>query len=115
MPNLRKFNEGLPLMLGYKISKDYSEILMTHGGDNMETWMKRVSSQTTRMHMAAEMLRQGISAIKTLHEIGFVHGDMKPANICLRITKKEKFKFSVIDFGVCQKLPDINRIQKKNK
>jgi len=31
---------GLPVMLGYKVSKNYSEILMTHGGSNIEQWME---------------------------------------------------------------------------
>jgi serine/threonine protein kinase len=31
---------GLPLMLGYKVNKKCSEILMTHGGSNIEQWME---------------------------------------------------------------------------
>lgn len=65
--------------------------------------------------MAAEMLRQGIRAIKVLHDLGYSHGDLKPENICARKSKKGEFKFSIIDFGICQKLPNINDVQKKNQ
>ena len=101
-------------MLAFKVSTDYSEILMTHGGNNILTWMRRIKSWDARIKLAANMLRQGIHAIKVLHNLGYAHGDLKPENICARRTKNGKFKFSIIDFGICQKLPDINVVQKKN-
>ena len=100
--------KGLPIMLAYKVSRDYSEILMTHGGNNIETWMNMLKSREDRVKLAAKMLKQGISAIKVLHDLGYAHGDLKPENICARKTKNGKFKFSIIDFGICQRLPDIN-------
>jgi serine/threonine protein kinase len=50
------------------------------------------------------MLRQGITALKTFHSLGFVHGDLKPQNVCARETKDGKLKFTLIDFGISQKL-----------
>jgi len=54
------------------------------------------------------MLRQGITALKTFHSLGYVHGDLKPENVCARETKDGKLKFTLIDFGISQKtvMPD---------
>ena len=35
---------GLPQMLGYKVSKQVSEIMMTHGGHCLEDWMTQFST-----------------------------------------------------------------------
>jgi len=76
--------ETMPLMLGYKYSKDVGEILMTHGGNDLKTWLKANTNRTDRVHLAADFLRQIIIAVKTLHSFGCSHGDLKPENICVR-------------------------------
>jgi serine/threonine protein kinase len=75
---------GLPHMLGYKVGKDFSEILMTHGGNSLEKWTPRLTKQIDRIDFAADMLRQIIAALKTLHSVGYSHGDLKLENICVR-------------------------------
>ena len=40
--NLSKNLESLPVMLGYKTSKSYSEVLMTHGGNSLDRWQKHI-------------------------------------------------------------------------
>jgi len=92
-------------MLGYKISKNFGEIMMTHGGDDLEHWQSHIKTQKERIGFAAEMLRQIMHALKTLHACGYAHGDIKPENICARMTKENKIKFTLIDFGLCQKMP----------
>lgn len=99
--------QGLPQMLAYKSSKHFSEILMTHCGNSLEKWKHHIKQPQMRMHFAADMLRQIIPALKTLHGVGYSHGDLKPENICARKNKEGQVKFTMIDFGICQKLPKI--------
>jgi len=40
--NRRVALEGLPLMLGYKFTKDCCEIMMTHGGSNLSQWISHI-------------------------------------------------------------------------
>ena len=51
------------------------------------------------------MIEQIIPSLKLLHSFGYSHGDLKLENICYRSTKKGQHKFTLIDFGVCQKFP----------
>ena len=69
---------GFPLMLGYKVSKNYSEIMMTHGGNCLEQWMRFIRTPEQRIDFAADMLRQILVAMKTLHGLNYSHGDLKP-------------------------------------
>jgi len=93
--------QGLPLMLGYKVSKHYSEIMMTHGGNCLEQWMVHIKQVEQRIDFAADMLRQILPALKILHGLNYSHGDLKPENVCARETKEGKLKFTLIDFGLC--------------
>lgn len=61
-----------------------------------------------------EMLRQILPAVSHLHRLGYSHGDLKPENICARTSYESNLKFTLIDFGMCQKLPSQGTTPKKN-
>ena len=54
-------------------------------------------------------------SLKTLHSFGYSHGDLKPENICARINKQGNYKYTLIDFGMCQKLPIWGELPKINE
>lgn len=85
--NKNKMLTGLPLMLGYRIGKEQSEIMMTHGGCTISQWVASMETRHSKADFAAEFLRQGIKALKTIHGVGYSHGDIKPDNICVKETK----------------------------
>lgn len=53
------------------------------------------------------MVYQVAKALQKIHDFGFSHSDLKLENICARIGSIQKFKFTLIDFGVVTKLPKI--------
>jgi serine/threonine protein kinase len=55
-----------------------------------------------------------IIALKTLHGFGYSHGDMKPENVCVRESNEGGLKFTLIDFGLCQKLHKPGSYHKRN-
>jgi len=65
--NSDNFLKGFPQLLGYKVSRDYSEIMMTHGGSSLDQWMNHFEGSSERTKFATEMLRQMILALETLH------------------------------------------------
>jgi serine/threonine protein kinase len=98
-------------VLSLKFTDKIAEINMEHRGDSL---MKFV--QTNRFYgtqafvFAFDLGIQILQALKVLHQAGFVHGDMKPDNICVRELStlsqhgKSHFQFSLIDFGMISKL-----------
>jgi len=51
------------------------------------------------------MLLQMIPALQTLHGVGYAHGDIKLDNICAQVRSDNELSFTLIDFGLCRKLP----------
>ena len=68
--------------MSYKIKQDSGEILMAHAGESLDNWSDPKYTKKQRMAFVVEMLNQLIPALKTLHDVGFSHGDIKHENIC---------------------------------
>ena len=51
-------HDGLPQLLGYKISEGQGEILMTHGGSTLNKWEIKLNSKESKMSFIMAMLRQ---------------------------------------------------------
>lgn len=100
-----KKSDFLPELLGYKIGRGVGEILMTNGGECLDGWIERIQLRKNRIGFMAEMLRQVLPGLAHLHMIGYSHGDLKLENICARTSINNNFKFTLIDFGMSQKLP----------
>jgi hypothetical protein len=47
-------------MLAYKVNKEFSEIMMTHGGNALDKWLPNLRDMRHRIDFAADMLRQVI-------------------------------------------------------
>ena len=55
--------------------------------------------------VAANIMRQLLSAINFCHENGIIHRDLKPENILIESNNEKDsdfFKIKVIDFGTCE-------------
>lgn len=51
-----------------------------------------------------EIIKQCLNAIKILHDINYVHLDIKPENFLIEVSKdKKEFQVKIIDFGLIQK------------
>lgn len=103
-------------------------------GESIQRFMNKPGfariSTYQRACIMHDMLRQLLEPLSYLHQSGFVHGDIKPDNICMRpwprpvaqqnFTKNKgelheryvsEFEFTLIDFGIISKF----KIKKANK
>ena len=73
-----------------------------------------------RLEIVLSLGKQIIRALKILHSLGYVHGDIKPQNILFDSNWSESktenvcdlnHKFVLIDFGVSRKYIDENGVQ----
>ncbi|CAI5441133.1 unnamed protein product [Caenorhabditis angaria] len=60
--------------------------------------VENVSRGTT-----GRILLQAIGALRDLHEIGYVHRDVKPANMCFGINRKNRHVLYLLDFGLIRR------------
>lgn len=64
-------------------------------------------------HVALHIIHEVLVSVRYLHEKGYVHRDIKPQNIMLKLHKEEKhldfrtkYKIILIDFGLCAEVAD---------
>ena len=56
-------------------------------------------------NLAVSYTQQMLAALISLHEVGFVHRDVKPANFVLGIDKRTVF---MLDFGLARRHRDLS-------
>ena len=83
------------------------EILMAHGGPNLNKWRNKLVSVDKKLDFAITMLKQVLLSLRKLHSLGYSHGDLKPGNICAKMSKTGEYKFILIDFGLSAKLAQL--------
>jgi hypothetical protein len=66
----------------------------------VEEWLPEVLSDrwlTSGLQQTANLFYSLVKAIEKVHELGYVHGDVKPDNI-----GKKDDRFVLLDFGICR-------------
>ncbi|XGW04812.1 hypothetical protein V3C99_015747 [Haemonchus contortus] len=80
----------------------YSYIVMTLLGESLDTILKKVG----RICTVSTQIRIGINTlfeIKQLHDVGFVHRDIKPGNMALGCSGTPQHRFiHIFDFGLAR-------------
>ena len=55
-------------------------------------------------------------SFERIHSFGYSHADLKPLNICARASSHDgSYKFTLIDLGMCSKLPKLGQVTDKKK
>lgn len=71
--------------------------------------------ESDRIHIVLSLGKQIIRSLKVLHNLGYVHGDIKPHNILFEDNdfglqtceaSDSSYKFVLIDFGISQRYVD---------
>lgn len=86
---------NIPTLKDVKFSNSKVNMYMTYGGITLTTWAFEQKYKKDH-HQLPLIIFQIISVLYYLEQLGFIHGDLKPANIVLNpIT----FRVLVIDWG----------------
>lgn len=82
--------------------EQYSYIVMTLYGKNLSQLKKDANLDRYTPGTVARVGIQALYAIKQLHEVGYVHRDVKPSNMVIGRHRMEKKMVFLIDFGMCR-------------
>lgn len=89
--------KGFPIPLSHGHFLNYDAMVMTCLGPSLEDLMKnRTASFSAKSALCVGV--QLVRLVQTLHSRGFVHGDLKPANI-LTGREGDRESLHVVDFG----------------
>lgn len=78
-----------------------------HGSDS--TSLKMIFRNKNTHNTILELGKCVLRSLEKLHSLGYVHWDVKPSNILhdvLETASSETKKFTLIDFGICEKYVD---------
>lgn len=62
--------------------------------------------------MAAQYIKQILSAVSYLHQHNIIHRDLKPENVVFE-TKEPKSQLKLIDFGTCRNIKDKEKLHSR--
>ncbi|WKX88544.1 hypothetical protein Q1695_008296 [Nippostrongylus brasiliensis] len=90
----------------YKVVKendaDKKFLVMTLVGATLEEIRRNVLGRNYTKSTAMQLAYQTLESLADLHEIGFLHRDIKPQNFSVGLAQSEKTVF-ILDFGIARK------------
>jgi serine/threonine protein kinase len=111
----------VPRILGLKYTNAIAELKMQFCGESLQSFINKPAYQQFSPYkkacLAFDMMRQLAIPLECLHRAKYVHGDIKPDNICIsrlhasKIEEESKeaspyqseYQFTLIDFGIISK------------
>mmetsp|Transcript_5586 Transcript_5586/g.8230 ORF Transcript_5586/g.8230 Transcript_5586/m.8230 type:complete len:391 (+) Transcript_5586:102-1274(+) len=82
---------------------DFNFLVMELLGSNIAELRKNMPEQRFSMVTTAKLGIQMIQALRGVHELGFIHRDVKPSNFVVGKKPQHKNQIFLIDFGLARK------------
>uniref|UniRef100_A0A915PW21 non-specific serine/threonine protein kinase n=1 Tax=Setaria digitata TaxID=48799 RepID=A0A915PW21_9BILA len=79
----------------------YNFIVMQILGRNLSDLRKRQPKRRLSVPTVSRVGLQSVTALKAVHDIGYIHRDVKPSNICIGLYSHKRTIY-VIDFGMAR-------------
>ncbi|PIC42307.1 hypothetical protein B9Z55_009429 [Caenorhabditis nigoni] len=86
-------------------------------GPNIGDLKKRSPARRLGPTTVARIMIQGIAALRDVHSLGYIHRDVKPANMCFGITQNTRHVLKLVDYGMVRryKNPDGTRRKARHR
>lgn len=99
---------GIPKTFCYGELTDTTNYLVLEYLEHTLLQSKRLFQ--SKYDLILDLGQTGLNGLRKLHEVGYVHSDIKPENI-MSVNASTSWKF--IDFGLGQKIPQKNKVNPK--
>ncbi|XP_041109198.1 dual specificity protein kinase Ttk-like [Polyodon spathula] len=106
---LQQHSDQIIKLYDYEITNSYIYMLMECGNLDLNSWLrsKKAVNPLERKFYWKNMLE----AVQTIHQIGIIHSDLKPANFVI-----VNASLKLIDFGIANQIqPDVTSIVKDSQ
>ncbi len=79
---------------------DFNYLILERLGDNLATVRKHQMNGKFSMCTCVKLGIQIIDSLESIHNLGYIHRDVKPSNFCMGRTQANANKIFLIDFNV---------------
>ena len=96
-------SKSISMYIGATVSSEKAEVSVYMPRANMDLahWVK-TTMRKKRLEHVADFATQLVDSLDSLHRSGFIHGDLKPANVLLYINKEsDNIDLKIADLGSC--------------
>ncbi|MFH4975544.1 hypothetical protein AB6A40_002253 [Gnathostoma spinigerum] len=83
-------------------------------GKNLNDLRKRQRKRRFTIGTVSRVGHQCVTALKSLHDIGYIHRDVKPSNMCVGLNEDKRMIY-MIDFGMSRRFRFNNGIVRRER
>lgn len=107
----------VPIMCASGHTDQLNFIVMQLLGPNIGDLKKRSPVKRLSPSTVARIIIQGIAALRDVHSLGYIHRDVKPANMCFGITQNTRHVLKLVDYGLVRRFmnPDGTRRKPRSR
>lgn len=101
-----KLTKGFSQLVTSGIAEGITFIIMEKNGPNLKSMLRKCKTKRFSIKTALQIGIQMVDRLKTLHEIGYLHLDIKPDNILMGAKDRSHEDAStlvLIDFGLSKR------------
>ncbi|CAB3404120.1 unnamed protein product [Caenorhabditis bovis] len=92
----------VPVMVASGHTERLNFIVMQLLGPNVGDLKKMSPVKRLSQSCVARIMIQGVAALRDVHSLGYIHRDVKPANMCFGITQS-RHVLKLVDFGLVRR------------
>ncbi|VDN05417.1 unnamed protein product [Thelazia callipaeda] len=92
-----------PLMWGSGTEHGLNYIVMQLLSTNVADLKKQCPVHRLSRPTAGRIMQQVISGLRGIHKVGYIHRDVKPANMCFGLTEKSYRRLIIVDYGLARR------------
>uniref|UniRef100_A0A915AGC3 Protein kinase domain-containing protein n=1 Tax=Parascaris univalens TaxID=6257 RepID=A0A915AGC3_PARUN len=94
--------EPIPNYYGYGETRSVRYMVMDLCGRNIRELKKSLKEDRFSMTTSLWIMKKMILALRFLHQLGWIHRDVKPANFCVGLRAEGSQELYLIDFGMAR-------------
>lgn len=93
----------VPLLWASGSTDKVNFIIMQLLSQNVSDLRKQSPFKRFSRPTMARIVIQGIAALRDIHQVGYIHRDIKPHNMCFGLSRVSKHRLIIVDYGLARR------------